>query len=89
MPTQRETVTHLQNCGRQQILALELATSHALAYKLLVTHFGIGIPIYCYLSFSFAFSLFSFFLIYVKESVLLLLLFPYTIRVKCTMPKQV
>ena len=34
MPTQRETVTHLQNCGRQRIRALELATSHALAYKL-------------------------------------------------------
>ena len=85
MPTQRETVTHLQNCGRQRIRALELATSHALAYKLLVTHFGIAI--YCYLLLSF--FLFCFFLIYVKESALLLLLLPYIIRVKCTMPKQV
>ena len=87
MPTQREMVTHLQNCGRQQIRALELATSDALAYKLLATHFGIGI--YCYLFFCFCFFSFLFFLIYVKESALLLLLLPYTIRVKCTMPKQV
>ena len=61
MPTQRETVTLLQNCGRQQIRAFELAISHALAYKFWRLTLVLVLLSICYLSFSFAFSLFSFF----------------------------
>ena len=58
MPTQRETVTHLQNCGRQRIRALELATSHALAYKLWrLTLVLVSIAIFLFLLL-FLFSLF-------------------------------
>ena len=60
MLTQRETVGYLQICGRKRIHALELATFHALAYKLgdsLWYWYSLSIAIFIFLLL-FLFSLF-------------------------------